>query len=521
MQRDEVGAYRWVAFGLAFFVVTHVLGMLTMATLLRPGMDAFVFEAGERMRYVAEHPWAWRLGWMPWQASALSDLVLGVALARWLAGRPGRAGFGWALFGLAMWVASAMPEQWAEAMLVSAFVDRAQAGEAVAWDRDWTLYVRVTGVWAASGYVLMTAAWMMAIRRASGRGAWPLGAELGLLATFALAAALTWRATLDGGDAWFGAASAVSALAFPMVTLWTLGVAVRAGELARRDRPDASDAALALRWPAGRALGWLAPLASDGVRDVLRVFSRFLPYPTLRSDIRDVVYLTWLVPVVRVAHLVPEGVALDAFDGHTPLSILTYRHGGFGPALLGPLRRLMPSPAQSNWRLYVEGRSGDGEGAVFFLKNVIDHPAYVVGSRMLSDGLPAHLPAQMVHARCRDTIETRISPGDGSAPDLVATVRETENRRVPAELRSLGETFEDVLAYLVPRGAAVRTHPAVGLRSASLIVVDPGEVRPLELTAPVESAWLAPIVEGAEPFAFVIREVRFAATGERWTALGR
>jgi hypothetical protein len=407
-------------------------------------------------------------------------------------------------------------------MLVSAFVERAQAGDVVAFSRDWTLYTRVTGVWAGGGYTVMTGAWMMALRRAAGRPAWASVAELALLLAFGLGVLLTWQATV-GGAIYFAAASAVSALSFSMLTLWSLGVAARVGELARRDRPDPTGAALTLAWPEGRALAWLAPLASDGVRDVLRVFSRAAPFPVLRSDVRDVVYLNWMVPSSRVAHLVPEGVKLDVRGGLTPLSILTYRHGGFGPALLGPLRRLLPGPLQSNWRLYVAPNVLDVplpiEGDVFFLKNVIDHPLYVLGSRMMSDGLPAHLPGRMAHTRRGDAIETRITAGGGSAPDLVATVRETRDRMVPKGFRCFGERFEDVLAYLVPQRAAVRAHSAVGLRSESFIVVDPGEIRPAVVTAPIESDWLAPLVEGAEPFAFVIPELRFASTGERWGEL--
>lgn len=219
-----------------------------------------------------------------------------------------------------------------------------------------------------------------------------------------------------------------------------------------------------------------------------------------------------MVPRERVARLVPDGIELDVFDGLTPVSILTYRHGGFGPALLGPLRRLLPSPAQSNWRLNMPRE------AVFFLKNVIDHPLHVIGARTLSDGLPAHLPERMTHERRGDVVETRITPGSGSAPDLAATVRETEDRSLPAAFERLGGGWDAAVAYLVPQGRAVRTHPAVGLCSESLIIVDPSAIRAAEVVA-IESSWLGPITEGCEPFAFVIPEVRFASTDERWAPL--
>jgi hypothetical protein len=79
------------------------------------------------------------------------------------------------------------------------------------------------------------------------------------------------------------------------------------------------------------------------------VMSR-LPFLTLHSDVRDVVYVSWLVDAAAAQQLLPAGVTLWQRGGKTPFTVLTYRHGHFGPALLGPLRRLLPSPLQSNWR---------------------------------------------------------------------------------------------------------------------------------------------------------------------------
>ena len=79
-----------------------------------------------------------------------------------------------------------------------------------------------------------------------------------------------------------------------------------------------------------------------------------LPFLKLASDVTDVVYCTWIVDVAAVAHLVPPRVTLAQRDGKTLFTVLTYARHHFGPALAGPLRRLFPSPLQSNWRLYVE-----------------------------------------------------------------------------------------------------------------------------------------------------------------------
>jgi hypothetical protein len=72
-----------------------------------------------------------------------------------------------------------------------------------------------------------------------------------------------------------------------------------------------------------------------------RVLSR-LPFLQLQSDVVDVVYLTWLVPVERVRSHVPDAVALWQRDGLTPFTILTYQHRHFGPARLGPFASCSP-----------------------------------------------------------------------------------------------------------------------------------------------------------------------------------
>ena len=68
---------------LLFSFAAHGLGMFSMVLFLLPGMpgggtvDDFV-----RVHYVASHPWLWRLGWLPWQITAVSDLLIAVALLR-------------------------------------------------------------------------------------------------------------------------------------------------------------------------------------------------------------------------------------------------------------------------------------------------------------------------------------------------------------------------------------------------------------------------------------------------------
>ncbi|MFK7986449.1 MAG: hypothetical protein AB8I08_10485 [Sandaracinaceae bacterium] len=507
--------YPAVSRALLMFIVAHGLGMLTMAVLLRGGMDAAFADGAARQAYVAGHPWAWRLGWVPWQLSALSNLAVNTTLLLWLRERRKPLALGWVALGLC--VVAAIPEQWSELQLGTRFVALAQSEDTAAFVDAWRTHAWITGVWAAAAYTLMTGVWMRIVRQVAGRGAWGGWLETALLGAFVAGTAFThvavayptWeaRAFLLGG--------ALNGLAFPGLALWAVFAAARVGRAAAEEHPDPTDRAFRLRWPTGRALRFCRVLGSDGVRDLMRPLSRLMPYPTLRSDIIDVVYLTWLVPVGRVRPLLAEGTALDTYevDGepHTMLTVLTYRHGHFGPERLGPLRLALPSPAHSNWRLH-----SARDGGVRFLKNTIDSPLYTLGSRLLADGLPSHLPASMHHRREGSTLHTAIIPGDGSAPDLETQVIERDTG-LPSVFEAVGPDHASVVRRIVHRGWVERPLARVGLENRSQIALttDLDDVRPAELVR-FASAWLAPYVEGCPPLAFVLPRVLFRSTGESW-----
>src|SRR5262245_32366914 len=88
----------------------HAAAMLSMAVLLMPGIPGGTApDEATRVRYIAEHPWLWRLGWLPWHLSAFIDLVTGVALVctRWMPRWP-------AVLTLLVTVAAVLPEQTGE-----------------------------------------------------------------------------------------------------------------------------------------------------------------------------------------------------------------------------------------------------------------------------------------------------------------------------------------------------------------------------------------------------------------------
>jgi hypothetical protein len=194
----------------------------------------------------------------------------------------------------------------------------------------------------------------------------------------------------------------------------------------------------------------------------------------------------------------------------------------------GPLRRFMLSPLQSNWRVYLSpepptrpGQPALPQDAIAFISTCMDETLYTLGSRLGSDGLPSHrLGAGSQHTRARvgdtDQVETLLVNEGGSAPDLRCRVSLGTQApdSMPAEFAGLG-TPEQALAYLVEQNRAVRAHRALGLISESHIDI------PIPLSSvraatvlELESAWLAPLIEGCTAWAFFVPSVPFASLGE-------
>src|SRR5207244_983171 len=125
-----------------------------------------------------------------------------------------------------------------------------------------------------------------------------------------------------------------------------------------------------------------------------RAVGEWAPAPTLVSDIEDVIYVNYLIEADRLEPLVPPGLELQRLGrgGRWALfTFLTYRHGHFGPRLLGPLRRLLPSPVQSNWRIYVSDPRTQTRG-VYFVTTCISLTPHALAARILSEGMPMHVP---------------------------------------------------------------------------------------------------------------------------------
>ncbi len=262
------------------------------------------------------------------------------------------------------------------------------------------------------------------------------------------------------------------------------------------------------RGPLGRLQDLLAN--SVGLARLRRaIFSR-LPFPVLASDVRDIVYASWVAPLVELAGEIPPDVAVLERDGRTIVTVLTYRHGGFGPTLAGPLRRLFPSPLQSNWRLYLAR-----PGVVLFVKNIFDSVLYALGTRLFSDALPSHYASRFDLASDAASCRVEIG-GPGSAPGLMLKAASTDARILPAEFAPFFSDWAEAVRFLCLQHAAVAPIAGeTGLAYAEIdLPIDLATVRPLAVSACAPGGWLAARGVAGQPFCFQVPAVPFRVLSE-------
>ena len=249
-----------------------------------------------------------------------------------------------------------------------------------------------------------------------------------------------------------------------------------------------------------------------------------LPFMILDSDVVDVVYMTWLVDEALAAPFSPPGARLWSYQGRTPLTVLTYRHGHFGPRWMGPLRRFMPSPLQSNWRLYLAEPLADAPPipTVAFVYNVMDSLAHVAGTRLFSDALPSHWPAGFDFRVNADEAIVDIAPGDGSAPRLGARAVRAGDAVLSPPWSGMFDGWSDAIVRLASQDAAVVEVPTVeGAPGRSALAtidlpVDVASVQPLLLdTQTLDCPVLQRLDADPEALCFLLPSVRFSALSER------
>lgn len=276
------------------------------------------------------------------------------------------------------------------------------------------------------------------------------------------------------------------------------------------------------RHPSNRRMRWLAEALANSrsIRALRRSLFALLPFPVLESDVRDVLYLSWVVPMHSAEAALPPGVTPWHRQESTVLTTLVYRHGHFGPALLGPLRRLFPSPLQSNWRLYVAGVAGTSPShpTVLFLRNFFDSALHAIGTRLGSDALPSELPSSFQYRTGREMWASIV--GASGELELEVTATLGGSPALPAPFEAFASTWhEAVVALTLQESALVQPPDLPRLAQARIsLPVDVSEIRPVTVTHWTPGSWLAELGAGDKPFAFFVPRVRFRVLGEELVA---
>lgn len=248
-----------------------------------------------------------------------------------------------------------------------------------------------------------------------------------------------------------------------------------------------------------------------------RLVARF-PMPALVSDVEDVAYLNWWVDPAALPPA-PHGYRYWAREGRTPFTILSYRHGHFGPAFAGRMRRLFPSPLQSNWRWYLQrdGAKADEVPTVLFARNVMDSLLHVVGARIWSDAMQPQAAMKFVHGWREGVLETRIDPGGGGSPSMDSTLALSRGGCAQDEWwRRRFSSRNDAIRFLACQDEALAIAPD-GREALTRIAlpVDLASVQSLDCLS-VHCPFLETMrADPTEPFCFLLPQVPFRVVSER------
>ena len=491
--------------------VVHAAAMVGMLACLMPGVPGGLpHGVAERAAYVAQQPWLWRIGWLGWQATAASDVYLSIAYVctRWV---PRRA----AWFGLIVTLLALVPDQvgqffWSVTGPGRA-ADAIASGNLATYEAWEGRVFQAVGGWGAGLYLIASVGWAMSLH---GAGLWTRALTVCSIAAgtlFAVAVVLLCLPTSIWSIPMLMSVGALNGFAFIALLCW---FAEATEHVMRHARPDT---------PHGRHARWVYPRPGVYGRIVsyvansrfVRGLFEYVPALTMASDIRDVVYVNYLVGADRLAALVPPPLQLQSVGpdgGLAMFTFLTYRHGHFGPQLFGPLRRLWRSPVQSNWRLYVHDPVSGTDG-IYFLTTAITAVPYALAARLLSEGVPMHVPARATVEPNGGGYDIALDPGNGTAPDAHLSLRPAA-ADLPTSWQTVFATPEAALAYCVPQDRALNVQPWYGRVTRQEIRLDIPLADCRWLTGEVRSDAARAIVGNAEPVCFAVDRVQFFYDGE-------
>jgi hypothetical protein len=269
--------------------------------------------------------------------------------------------------------------------------------------------------------------------------------------------------------------------------------------------------------PSDGLAGWLQNRLANAewIKSLRRMIMARLPFMILESDVREIVYANWRVPVASMARFIPPGVEVMEADGWTVLTVLTYKHGHFGPWLAGPLRRIFPSPLQSNWRLYVTriGGVAPDRPTVLFLANIFDNVLYAVGTRMFSDAMLAQHASDFEHEYRQGRWMSRVAAQAG----WHIRGGRAQQAVLPGPFQAFFKTYDEALRLLCLQDAAIA--PVAGTDRLALagieLPIDVATAVPLAVEAYEAGGLLTEFGATEMPFCFCVPQVKFRVISEQ------
>lgn len=492
---------RFLEQSLLFNFLIHGFALLGMVTLLVPMLPGGTTPLdADRIVLIATRPWQFRLGWLPWQLCAVSDVLLAVALVRvrWVPKLP-------AVIVLILTLVAVVPDQYAQAMWITRGVTLAQTDSVAYLAFEKEMFPLTAGL-GALFYTLSALGWTWCFAAAK---TWSRALTLLSIPTWiAMGVAVVGPLLPDSVRPSPTFVSTANAVGFVLLQIW-LGLVTE--QVLRRARPYESY---------GRLATWRHPRKNLFTRVVdifanSRLFGAILePLPeiAMKSDITDVVYVNYLLPADRAAALVPPGLELQRLgpDGkHALFTFLTYRHGHFGFAIFGPLRKLLPSPLQTNWRIHVVNPE-TGHRGIYFLTNAITHAPQALAARMLTEGMPMHVLADArVERDETGRMKVSLDPGEGSAPDAKLDLAPSDPPELEGAWKECWPSYREFLAYCVPQDRAMSSQPLRHRISRQEIDLGIPVDRCEPLSGTVESKAARAIGAEGEPICFRVASVSF------------
>lgn len=271
-----------------------------------------------------------------------------------------------------------------------------------------------------------------------------------------------------------------------------------------------------------RLLTYLAN--AQWLKHCCRKLMQILPFVPLQSDVSQVLYLNWLIPIENAKTLVPDGITLTEHEGQTLLTVLSYRHGGFAPKFLGKIRALFPSPQQSNWRFYVQQIDDQAPEIphVLFIKNIFDNPVYTLATRLFSDALPSHLSLKFQQSLTDPTLHpqhifSQVDAGQGSAASYLVEGYFEEQANLPAAFANFYSSWPDAVQHITQQDAAIAwiaDLPELAQATIRLSFAQ-SDVRPVTINHFEAGEFLTALGATALPFAFYIPKLTFDVIAEQ------